>query len=111
MACPGGGVLQYVSDIAATRLPPQGIFGKIGFTLGFPAQKEFQGLLYVEPRAAKNERVIRASVRCRGSDRVMSNFFFFDSSQEALDWLYENGDKAHADAIAFDNARRYLCGK
>lgn len=82
-----GAVLGHEADLAATRLSPQGIFGKFGIALSFPAQNEFQGLLYVEPGASKNERVVRASVRRRGSDRVMNNFYFFDSSQEVLDWL------------------------
>lgn len=82
-----GGVLTRVFDLAKTRMPPQGIFGKFGYALGFPAQREFQGLLYVEPRTEKKQRAVRVGVHRRGSDRMMNNFFFFDSSQQLLDWL------------------------
>ena len=82
-----GAVVKHLADMAATRLPPKGIFGKFGLALAFPAQKEFQGLLYVEPGEANIGRPVRVSVRRRGSDRVMNNFFFFDSSQEVLAWL------------------------
>lgn len=82
-----GAVLEHVTALAKAKLPPQGIFGKFGFGLGFPGEREIHGLLFVEPGTEKNERIVRASVRREGSDRLISNLFFFDSAQEVLDWL------------------------
>lgn len=82
-----GAVLEHVTELAKTKLPPQGFFGKFGFGLGFPGEREIHGLLFVEPATNKNERIVRAGVYREGSDRQVNNLFFFDSTQEVLDWL------------------------
>lgn len=82
-----GAVLEHVADLAKGKLPPLGIFAKFGFGLRFPGEREIHGHLFVEPGSVKNERVVRVGVYRNGSDRMVNNYFFFDSTQAVLEWL------------------------
>lgn len=82
-----GAVLGYITDLAKARLPQLGIFQKFGFGLRFPGEREIHGILFVEPGSDKNKRIVRVSVHREESDRLVNNLFFFDSTQNVLDWL------------------------
>lgn len=53
------------------------------------------GFLYVEHSAAHG-CAIRASVNPKGTDLEISNYVFFGSRQDCIDWLK---DKAHLDEL------------
>lgn len=80
-------VLKVTREKAATALPDRGIFRQFGTGLVFPEDEEIRGLLFVEPGSPPTCRTVRVGVHYRGSDRVINNFFFFDSTQEVLQWL------------------------
>lgn len=80
-------VLKVTREKAATELPAGGIFRKFGTGLVFPEDEEIRGLLFVEPGTPPTCRTVRVGVHYRGSDRVINNFFFFDSTREVLQWL------------------------
>lgn len=82
-----GGVLDCASNAAKRKLPPAGIFQKFSVGLYFPGEREIHGVLFVEPGSNKNTRVVRVGVHRSQSDRLISNCFFFSSSQEVTDWL------------------------
>lgn len=80
-------VLETAVGKAREKLPPRGIFQRIKVGLIFPEDPNIHGLLNVEPGSDKNQRVVHVGAYRSGSDRLVSNYFFFDSTQAVLDWL------------------------
>lgn len=80
-------VLQDAIGQAKGKLPQEGFFPKIKVGLIYPGDEEIRGLLNLEPGSDKAGRVAHVGAYWYGTDRVVSNFFFFDSTQELLDWL------------------------
>lgn len=82
-----GVVLRDAMEEAKAKLPQEGLFSKINIGLIYPDNKEIYGLLNLEPGSDKKRRVARVGAYRHGTDRLVSNFFFFDSTQELMDWL------------------------
>lgn len=79
-------MLHRVRKVAVERIPQQGEFKKI--SIRFPCPDEhFLGLLFIEPHPDGVKRVAMASVYRAGTDRMVSNFIFFENTQKVLDWL------------------------
>lgn len=79
-------MLARVRKVAVDRIPKQGEFKKI--SIRFPCPDEhFLGLLFIEPHPDNVKRAAMASVYRAGTDRMVSNFIFFENTQEVLDWL------------------------
>lgn len=79
-------VLDYMKKTADEQLPKTGKFPKFGIRLSCPDDK-YTGILTVEPRSDGVKRVATASVYREGTDRLVSNYFFFENSQAFLTWL------------------------
>lgn len=80
-------VLRLVREAADTKLPEKGKFIKFGIGLCFPDDEEFRGLLNIEYGTESKTRKANVGVYRNGTDRLASNYFFFDSTQAVLDWL------------------------
>lgn len=80
-------VLEFVREAADTKLPQKGKFTKFGIGLCFPDDEEFRGVLNIEHGTDPQKRVAYAGVYRIGTDRLVSNCFFFDSTQAVQDWL------------------------
>lgn len=80
-------VLQDAIDEAKAKLPQEGFFSKIKIGLIYPDDKKIYGLLNLEPGSEKTRRVAHVGAYRHGTDRLVSNYFFFDSTQELMDWL------------------------
>lgn len=80
-------VLRDAMDKASAKLPQEGLFAKIKIGLIYPDDKEIYGLLNLEPGSNRLSRVARVGAYRHGTDRLVSNFFLFDSTQALLDWL------------------------
>ena len=79
-------MLARVQKVAIERIPQQGRFNKI--SIRFPCPDEhFLGLLFIDPHPDNTKRVAMASVYRAGTDRMASNYIFFENTQEVLDWL------------------------
>lgn len=82
-----GVVLRDAMDEAKAKLPQEGYFSKIKIGLIYPDNKEIYGLLNLEPGSDKKGRVAHVGAYRHRADRLVSNFFFFDSTRELMDWL------------------------
>lgn len=82
-----GVVLRDAIDEAKAKLPQEGFFSKIKIGLIYPDDKEIYGLLNLEPGSGKASRVAHVGAYRDGEFRLVRNFFFFDSTQELMDWL------------------------
>lgn len=81
-----GKVLEMVRENANGKLPQKGKFTK--FSTGFYIpDSEYMGFVRIEPGTEPEKRVANVSVYRQGTDRVVSNLFFFNSTQEILEWL------------------------
>lgn len=80
-------VLQDAAGQAKAKVPREGFFSKIKVGLIYPGDEEIRGLLNLEPGSEKTGRVVHVGAYRYGTDRVVSNFFFFDSTQDLMDWL------------------------
>lgn len=80
-------VLQDALGKAKAMLPQEGVFPKIKVGLIYPGDEETHGLLNLEPGSDKKRRVAHVGAYRHGTDRLVSNFFFFDSTQALVDWL------------------------
>ena len=80
-------VLEWVREAADTKLPRKGKFTKFGIGLCFPDDEEFRGLLNIEYGTEPDRRTATAGVYRVGTDRLVSNCFFFDSTQALREWL------------------------
>lgn len=79
-------MLARVRAAAEERIPQQGEFKKL--SIRFPCPDEhFLGLLFIEPHPDNAKRAAMVSVYRAGTDRMVSNFIFFENTQEVLDWL------------------------
>lgn len=72
---------------AEVSLPHEGFFPKIKIGLVYPDDEEIYGLLNLEPGSDKTGRVAHVGAYRHGTYRLVSNFFFFDSTRELMDWL------------------------
>ena len=79
-------VLNHVKEQARTKLPEKGIFGKFGIGFILP-EDTYHGFLQIEYGQSPEKRVADIGVYEEGSDRVVRNFLFFDSSRAVQDWL------------------------
>ena len=79
-------VLNHVKEQAQTKLPERGLFRKFGIGFVFPDEK-YHGYLQIDRGQEPEKRVADIGVYETGSDRVVRNFLFFDSSQAVQDWL------------------------
>lgn len=80
-------VLRDAIGEAETKLPQEGFFPKIKIGLVYPDDEEIYGLLNLEPGTEKAGRVAHVGAYRHGTYRLVSNFFFFDSTQDLMDWL------------------------
>ena len=80
-------VLRVVREMANEKLPQTGFFRKFLVGLSLPGDKEFSGLLAVECGAQPQKRAAQAGMYRNGTDRLVSNWFFFDSTDALLEWL------------------------
>lgn len=80
-------VLKWTRETAAAKLPQKGKFTKFGIGLCFPDDEEFRGVLNIECAAEPDRRVANVGVYRVGTDRLVSNYFFFDSTKEVMEWL------------------------
>lgn len=80
-------VLRDAIDEAKAKMPQEGFFPKIKIGLVYPDDEEIYGLLNLEPDSDKKRRVAHVGAYRHGTDRLVSNFFFFDSTQALMDWL------------------------
>ena len=79
-------VLNHVKEQARTKLPEKGIFGKFGIGFILP-HDTFHGFLQIKYGQEPEKRVVDIGVYEEGSNRVVRNFLFFDSSKAVRDWL------------------------
>lgn len=80
-------VLRDAIDEAKAKLPKEGFFSKIKIGLIYPDDKEIYGLLNLEPGSDKISRVAHVGAYRNGEFRLVSNLFFFNSTQELMEWL------------------------
>jgi len=79
-------MLARVRAAAEERIPQQGEFRKLSIRFPCP-DAQFLALLSFESYPDGVKRAAMASVYRAGTDRMVSNFIFFDNTQEVLDWL------------------------
>ena len=77
-----------------SKVPEKGIFGPVSWALQYPGT-EHEGRLYTQ-YSAEHGCVIRASMIVQGTSREVSNYVFFGSKQECLDWLK---DESHVEEL------------
>lgn len=76
------------------KVPEAGIFKDPWLTMKYPGT-EHQGRLYAQYSEAHG-CALRASMVVRDTDREVSNYVFFGSKQECLEWL---NDKRHIEEL------------
>lgn len=80
-------VLRDAIDEAKAKMPQEGFFPKIKIGLVYPDDEEIYDLLNLEPGTEKVGRVAHVGAYRHGTYRLVSNFFFFDSTRKLMDWL------------------------
>lgn len=80
-------VLRVVREMAGEKLPQTGLFRKFGVGLSLPEDEAFSGLLSIECGTEPQKRSAQAGMYRNGTDRLVSNWFFFDSTDALLEWL------------------------
>lgn len=80
-------VLRVVREMADEKLPQTGLFRKFWVGLSLPEDAEFSGLLSIECGTEPWKRSAQAGMYRNGTDRLVSNWFFFDSTDALLQWL------------------------
>lgn len=82
-------VLRLVREMAEEKLPRTGPFRKFGVGLSLPEDTEFSGLISIECGTEPRKRAVQAGMYRNNGDRLVSNWFFFDSTDALLEWLEE----------------------
>ena len=77
-----------------SKVPEKGIFGPVSWAMQYPGT-EHKGR-FTTQYSAEHGCVIRASMIVKGTSREISNYVFFGSKQECLDWL---NDKSHVEEL------------
>ena len=76
------------------KVPDKGMFKGPWLILNYPGT-EHKGRFYAQ-YSENDGCALRAAMVVKGTDREISNYVFFGSKQECLDWL---DDKSHLDAL------------
>ena len=77
-----------------SKVPEKGIFNPVSWALQYPGT-EHKGRLYTQ-YSAEHGCVIRASMIVKGTSQEVSNYVFFGSKQECIDWLK---DESHVEEL------------
>ena len=80
-------VLRVVREMAEEKLPQTGFFRKFGVGLSLPEDAECSGILSIESGTEPQKRSAQAGMYRNGTDCLVSNRFFFDSTDALLEWL------------------------
>lgn len=76
------------------KVPEKGIFAPAFWAMSYFGT-EHKGRLYTQ-YSEEHGCVIRASIIAKGTDQEISNYVFYGSKQECLDWLR---DESHVDEL------------
>ena len=79
-------VLRIVRERAEQCLPVRGKFSKFGIGFRFPDDL-YGGFLIIDFGDGPEKRVANISVHPIDSDRAVTNYVFFDSYREVIEWL------------------------
>ena len=88
------GVMEYEAKTVAQKVPEKGIFAPVCWAMCY-CGTEHEGRLYTQ-YSAEHGCVIRASMIANGTSREVTNYVFYGSRQECLDWLR---DEANVDEL------------
>ena len=87
-------VMNAMAGYICNKVPEKGTFKGPWLTMNYPGT-EHQGRLYTQ-HSEKYGCALRASMVVKGTDREISDYVFFGSRQECLDWLQ---DESHVDEL------------
>lgn len=79
-------VLGIVRERAEQGLPARGKFSKFGIGFRFPDDL-YEGFLIIDFAEDPVKRVANISVHPIDSGRAVTNYLFFDTSREVIEWL------------------------
>ena len=88
------GVMEFEAKTVARKVPEKGIFAPVSWAMSYCGTAH-EGRLYTQ-YSPEHGCVIRASMIAEGTDREVSNYVFYGSRQECLDWLK---DESHVDEL------------
>ena len=87
-------VMEYEARTVAQKVPEKGMFPPVSWAMSY-CGTEHEGRLYTQ-YSPEYGCVIRASMIANGTSREVSNYVFYGSAQECLDWLK---DESHVDEL------------